>query len=153
MTALQIPTPLFSAGIIVPYVDRLNDSTTGFLFGVKQYIGGYKGNSVAGVVPGKCLPPSNPHQNGNADHVPNSQLSSPVSAVRLSSSPPSSPTTHPTKNSRTRQANTTRKSKTSSCRTPSLVPTSPSKPSTRISSLSQLRHSRHTRSMNSSPSP
>lgn len=55
MTALQIPTPLLSGGILVPYVDRLSDGKTGFLFGVKQYIGGYKGNSVSGVVPGTCF--------------------------------------------------------------------------------------------------
>lgn len=56
MTALQIPKPLLNGGILVPYVDRLNDGKTGFLFGVKQYIGGYKGNDVEGVVPGECLP-------------------------------------------------------------------------------------------------
>lgn len=56
MTALQIPTPLLSGGILVPYVDRLDDGKTGFLFGVKEYIGGYEGDDVSGVVPGKCLP-------------------------------------------------------------------------------------------------
>ena len=53
MTALQIPTPLLTGSIVVPYVDRLGDGKTGFQFSVKQYIGGYNGDNVAGYVPGK----------------------------------------------------------------------------------------------------
>lgn len=51
MSALQIPTPLLSGSIQVPYVDRLGDGETGFLFSVDQYIGGYDGNDVSGYVP------------------------------------------------------------------------------------------------------
>lgn len=53
MSALQIPTPLLAGSIQVPYVDRLGDGKTGFLFSVKQYIGGYEGDDVEGYVPGK----------------------------------------------------------------------------------------------------
>lgn len=56
MSALQIPTPLLSGSIQVPYVDRLGDGETGFLFSVDQYIGGYDGDDVSGYVPGKRLP-------------------------------------------------------------------------------------------------
>ena len=55
MSALQIPTPLLAGSIQVPYVDRLGDGKTGFLFSVKQYIGGYNGNDVSGYVPGKSF--------------------------------------------------------------------------------------------------
>ena len=55
MTALQIPTPLLAGSITVPYVDRLGDGKTGFVFSVKQYIGGYDGDDVSGYVPGRRL--------------------------------------------------------------------------------------------------
>ena len=56
MSALQMSTPLLCGRIQVPYVDRLGDGKTGFLFSVDQYIGGYDGSDVAAYVPGKCLP-------------------------------------------------------------------------------------------------
>ena len=56
MSALQIPTPLLAGSITVPYVDRLGDGKTGFQFSVKQYIGGYDGDNVAGLVPGTHKP-------------------------------------------------------------------------------------------------
>ena len=37
----------------MPYVDRLGDGKTGYVFSVKQYIGGYDGDDVSGYVPGK----------------------------------------------------------------------------------------------------
>lgn len=54
MSALQIPTPLLSGSIAVPYVDRLKDGKTGFLFSVENYIGGYDGDDMSGYVPGRC---------------------------------------------------------------------------------------------------
>lgn len=51
MTALQIPTPLLTGSIVVPYVDRLGDGKTAFQFSVKQYIGGYDGDDVSAYVP------------------------------------------------------------------------------------------------------
>ena len=56
-----MPTPLLAGSIMVPYVDRLGDGKTGFVFSVKQYIGGYNGDDVSGYVPGRRLifpPPS-----------------------------------------------------------------------------------------------
>ena len=53
MSALHISTPLLAGSIQVPYVDRLGDGKTGFLFSVKQYIGGYEGDDVEGYVPGR----------------------------------------------------------------------------------------------------
>ena len=53
MSALQIPTPLLAGSIVVPYVDRLGDGETGFQFSVKQYIGGYDGDNISGLVPGR----------------------------------------------------------------------------------------------------
>lgn len=43
---------LLGASVYVPYVDRLSDGKTPFLFPVRNYIGGYNGNDVAAVVPG-----------------------------------------------------------------------------------------------------
>ena len=64
MSALQIPTPLLGGSISVPNVDRLGDGKTGFVFSVKQYIGGYDGDDVSGYVPGKrfTLPPPLPRE-------------------------------------------------------------------------------------------
>ena len=56
MTALQIPTQLLGGAIEVPYVDRLGDRVTGFLYSVKGYIGGYKGSVLGATVPGKRRP-------------------------------------------------------------------------------------------------
>ena len=53
MSALQIPTPLLAGSIVVPYVDRLGNGETGFQFSVKQYIGGYDGDNISGLVPGR----------------------------------------------------------------------------------------------------
>lgn len=121
MTALQIPTPLLSASIQVPYVDRLGDGETGFLFSVKQYIGGYDGDDVSGYVPGKYLPP-HPTRGYEADMVREIQPSSAVSAAQLSSSPPSFRTMVHTKRSPLHRPNTSPKSKTSSSQIPSPGP-------------------------------
>lgn len=54
MSLLQLMDPLLGASIQVPYVDRLNDGKTPFLFSVKQYIGGVDGKDITSVVP--CRP-------------------------------------------------------------------------------------------------
>lgn len=51
MATLQIPTPLLGGSIQVPYVDRLGDGKTGFIFSVRTYIGGYDGNGGGGYIP------------------------------------------------------------------------------------------------------
>ena len=117
MTALQIPTPLLSASIQVPYVDRLGDGETGFLFSVKQYIGGYDGDDVSGYVPGKhSLYRSK--RGFEADMARKLQPSSVASAAQLSSSPPSFRTMVHTKRSPPHRLNTLPKSKTSSSQIP-----------------------------------
>ena len=75
MTSLQIPTQLLGGSIEVPYVDRLKDGKTGFLYSVKGYIGGYKGSTLGATVPGKPVPitltptPASIHK--KADHARN----------------------------------------------------------------------------------
>lgn len=54
-----MPTSLLGGSVQVPYVDRLGDGKTPFLFTVKQYIGGYNGNDISGILPGK----SHTHKN------------------------------------------------------------------------------------------
>lgn len=54
LSALQIPKPVLSGSITVPYVDRLGDGKTGFVFSVRQYISGYEGDEVSSYANGRC---------------------------------------------------------------------------------------------------
>ena len=56
MSALQLPDPLLQGSILVPYIDRLNDGETPFIFSVKNYVGGYNGDSLSALVPGQLSP-------------------------------------------------------------------------------------------------
>ena len=53
MSDLQLPKQLLGGSIQVPYVDRLGDGKTPFLFSVKQFVGGYNGVDISASVPGK----------------------------------------------------------------------------------------------------
>lgn len=53
MSALQLQDPLLGGSELVPYVDRLNDGKTPFIFSAKQYIGGYNGKDVSALVPSR----------------------------------------------------------------------------------------------------
>lgn len=52
MSDLQLPKDLLGGSIQVPYVDRLNDGKTPFLFSIKQFVGGFNGAIISGFVPG-----------------------------------------------------------------------------------------------------
>ena len=67
MSALQLQDPLLSGSEVVPYVDRLNDGNTPFIFSAKQYIGGYNGKDVSAVVPSAhlCVGPPPPTSSQN----------------------------------------------------------------------------------------
>lgn len=53
MGDLQLPKQLLGGSLQVPYVDRLGDGKTPFLFSVKQFVGGYNGADISASVPGK----------------------------------------------------------------------------------------------------
>ena len=53
MGDLQLPKQLLGGSLQVPYVDRLGDGKTPFLFNIKQFVGGYNGADISASVPGK----------------------------------------------------------------------------------------------------
>jgi hypothetical protein len=54
MISLQIKN-LFSAGIYIPYVDRLPNSGSPFLYPLRNYLGGYNGQDIAPLIPGMSI--------------------------------------------------------------------------------------------------
>lgn len=51
MSDLQLPTALLAGSIIVPFVDRLGDGKSRFLYSVRSYIGGIDGDSLSAFIP------------------------------------------------------------------------------------------------------
>jgi hypothetical protein len=51
MGSLQIIESMLQGGLTIPYVDRLNDGKTPFIWSHRDYIGDYDGADIQTVVP------------------------------------------------------------------------------------------------------